>query len=411
MTRAAEPWWRAATSAQWKTLVAAQIGWMLDAMDVMLYAFALNAIKAEFGIDSATAGAVASVTLLAAAAGGMASGYLADRFGRARLLMASILVYSVFTAMTATSQSLAELVLWRGLVGLGMGGEWTAGALLVAESWPSEHRGKAIGIMQSGWAIGTMLAAGLAALLLPTLGWRWLFAIGVVPALFTAWVRRHVPEPEIWKRQRAVPIADRAALRTMFRPPLRAKTIAATAMATALLSAYWGLFTWVPSFLSSPVEKGGAGLDVVKSSGWIIAMQVGAFFGYTTFGGLSDRFGRRPVFLAFVLGAAAAVPVYGQVRDPTTLLLLGPVIGFLGHGYFSVFGALLAEIFPSSIRGTAQGLTYNTGRAASALAPMAIGALAGAFGIGSALAATAIAYLAGAVAMFFLPETRGGELE
>jgi MFS family permease len=403
-------WWREATPAQWKTLVAAQVGWMLDAMDVMLYAFAINAIKAEFHLDSATAGAVASVTLLAAAAGGMASGILADRFGRARVLMASILVYSIFTAMTATSQGLAQLVLWRGLVGLGMGGEWTAGALLVAESWPAAHRGKAIGLMQSGWAIGTMLAAGLAAFVLPVLGWRWLFAFGVVPALFTAWIRRHVPEPEIWKRQRAAPAAAREPVRAMFRAPLRAKTLAATAMATALLSAYWGLFTWVPSFLSSPAAQGGAGLDVVKSSAWIVAMQVGAFFGYTLFGGLSDRFGRRPVFLAFVLGAAALVPVYGQLRDPTTLLLLGPLIGFFGHGYFSVFGALLAEIFPSSIRGTAQGLTYNTGRAASALAPLAIGALAGTFGIGSALAATSIAYVAGAAAMLFLPETRGGEL-
>ena len=264
--------------------------------------------------------------------------------------------------------------------------------------------------MQSGWAIGYMLAAALAALVLPHFGWRWLFAIGVVPALFAAWIRRNVPEPEIWKRQRVAPAPDRAPRRAIFRPPLVRKTVAATILATALLSAYWGLFTWIPSFLASPPREGGAGLGVVKSAGWVIAMQVGAFFGYTCFGWLSDRFGRRPVFLAFVLGAAVLVPVYGHLRDPAALLILGPVIGFFGHGYFSVFGSLLAEIFPSSIRGIAQGLTYNAGRAVSALAPFMIGALAKSYGIGPALAATSFFYVAGAVTMMFLPETRGEEL-
>jgi MFS family permease len=194
-----EPWWRGITSVQWKALVAAQVGWMLDGMDVMLYAFALTAIQDEFKIDSGTAGSLFSVTLLAGAVGGTFAGVLADRYGRVRILTASIVVYSVFTALIATSQSLGQLILWRTLVGFGMGAEWTAGAVLVAETWPDEHRGKAIGLMQAGYAIGYIFAAGLAAAVLPTLGWRWLFAVGVVPALFAAWIRRSVPEPEIWR--------------------------------------------------------------------------------------------------------------------------------------------------------------------------------------------------------------------
>jgi MFS family permease len=176
----------------------------------------------------------------------------------------------------------------------------------------------------------------------------------------------------------------------------------------ACLFAYWGLFTWIPSYLSSPVSRGGAGMSVVQSSGWIVPMQIGAFFGYTLFGFLADRFGRRPVFLMFVLSAAVLVPIYGQwARHPAALMAMGPLIGFFGHGYFSVFGAMLAELFRSTIRATMQGLCYNVGRVASALAPFTIGALADRFGIGSALAFTSIFFETGGALIFLLPETKG----
>ncbi|HXG38008.1 MAG TPA: MFS transporter, partial [Bacteroidota bacterium] len=191
-------WYTTINRAQWKALFAAQFGWMLDAMDVMLYAFALTAIRKEFNLSSAEAGALASVTLVASAIGGIMFGMIADRIGRARALMYSILTYSLFTALTATSGSVAALVLWRTLVGFGMGGEWSAGSVLVSETWPAEHRGKAIGLMQSGWAIGYILAAILSALILPDYGWRVLFLFGLLPALLAAWIRRSVPEPEIW---------------------------------------------------------------------------------------------------------------------------------------------------------------------------------------------------------------------
>ncbi|MEK7379684.1 MAG: MFS transporter [Gemmatimonadota bacterium] len=384
---------------------------MLDAMDVMLYAFALGAIRTEFGLTAVQAGGLASVTLLSSAFGGIGFGVLADRYGRARMLQVAILTYSVFTALTATAGSVAMLVLWRTLVGIGLGGEWSAGSVLVAETWPSAHRGKAIGIMQSGWAVGYILAAVLAALIIPLWGWRPLFVVGILPGLLAFWIRRNVAEPAQWKPQRGERALG-AGLRAIFRPPLLGRTMVATGVATLLMFAYWGLFTWVPTFLAAPVADGGAGLGVVRSSGWIIPMQLGALGGYLSFGFLADRFGRRPVFLVFVLSSAALVPLYGQAGShPGLLLLLGPLIGFFGHGYFSVFGAMLAELYPTAIRGTAQGVCYNTGRAFSALAPMTVGAIADSQGFGSALGVTALFYVLAGVLILGLPETRGKALE
>lgn len=404
--------------AQWRVLVAAGLGWALDGLDIMLYAFALNAIRAEFGLSGPQAGALAAVTLVASAVGGALCGALADRYGRARMLIVSILVYSVFTGMTATARSVAELVLWRTLVGFGLGAEWTAGSVLVAETWPAAHRGKAIGLMQSGWALGYIAAALLAAAVIPAYGWRPLFVLGILPALLTLWIRRAVPEPELWREQRRsaerAPTATpwTATLGAIFRAPHARRTLLATSIATALLFAYWGLFTWLPSFLASPLEQGGAGLTLVRSLGWIVPMQIGAFLGYILFGVLADRWGRRPTFLVFVLASAALVPAYGLfARSPAVLFVLGPLVGFFGHGYFSLFGAWLAELYPSRLRATAQGFCYNAGRAVSALAPVAIGALADRRGIGVALASTSACYLIGAALILLLPETRGEALE
>jgi MFS family permease len=403
-------WWRDADPPARKALVAATAGWMLDAMDVMLYAFALGAIREEFGLSGGQAGALASVTLVAAAVGGIGAGALADRYGRARILRWAVLTYSIFTALTATATSVWQLVLWRTLLGLGMGGEWSAGSVLVAETWRPEHRGKAVGVMQSGWAVGYIMAAGLAALILPRFGWRPLFLVGVLPALLALWIRRNVPEPARWNPGSAGTWSVN--FRDVFGPGLLGRTLIATSIATLLLFAYWGLFTWVPTFLAAPVEQGGAGMGLVRSTGWIVPMQLGALAGYLSFGFLADRFGRRPVFLAFVLSSAVIVPIYGgAARDATLLMLLGPLVGFFGHGYFSVFGAMLAELYPTRLRATAQGFCYNAGRAVSAFAPAAIGAIADARGLGGALAFTAMFYVAAGFLIFKLPETKGRELD
>jgi len=384
----------------------AQFAWALDAMDVMLYAFALTTIRDEFHLSSAQAGAMASATLLASAAGGVLFGVLADRIGRARALVYAILIYSGFTGLTATATGVPMLLLWRTLVGIGMGGVWSAGSVLVAESWPAEHRGKAAGLMQSGWAIGYILAALLAAAVIPHWGWRPLFVAGVAPALLAVWILAGIEEPRRDAETRGH--GDAGSLRS--RATLTRMALA-TSVSSCVLFAYWGLFTWMPGYLSSPVSRGGAGLTIVQSTGWIVPMQIGSFLGYTLFGFWADRFGRRPVFLTFVLSAAVLVPIYGQWgRHPAALMLMGPLIGFFGHGYFSVFGAMLAELFPAAIRATAQGLCYNVGRAASALAPFTIGALADRFGIGTALALTSVFFAAGGALIFLLPETRVEEL-
>jgi MFS family permease len=406
------PWYRAATRQQWKSLLAAFLGWTLDAMDVVLYLMAIPTLQREFGFGKDTAGMLATVTLLTSAAGGLLFGVVADRLGRTRALMATILVYSLCSLGTATAQDLGQLVAWRALLGLGMGGEWASGAVLVSETWPAEHRLKAVGIMQSGWALGYILAALAAGALLPTLGWRWLFAAGALPALLVLWVRREVPEPAVWSGRRPGPGATTNPLAEILGRRLVGRTALAGALTASVMFAYWGLFTWLPGFLGSPVEEGGAGMSVVKSVGWIIPVQVGAFLGYLSFGFIADWIGRRPAFIAFLLGAAVLVPVYGQMAGrPEVLMALGPVLGFVGHGYFSLFGAMLGELFPTRVRATGQGFTYNVGRALSAFAPYTIGALATTEGIGSALALTSAFFVAGAVLILLVPDTRGERLE
>jgi MFS family permease len=420
-------WSRQITPTQWRALFAAQAGWMLDAMDVLLYSFALRTIQTEFQIDSATAGLLVSGTLLSSAVGGIIFGVVADYIGRTKALITTILIYSFCSAGTATAQNLWQLILWRSLLGLGMGGEWSSGAVLVSETWPAEHRGKAIGIMQSGWALGYILAAGVSAVVLPRFGWRALFLVGVLPALLTVWIRRRVAEPEVWKvaprfsfeihrrkvgANRSNSLFLKETFYEIFEPNLLRHTFIATLLTTSVLFAYWGLFTWLPGFLSKPVAQGGAGMSIVKTSGWIIPMQIGAFFGYLSFGFIADRLGRKPAFIFYLLIAAILVPIYGhKARSDTVLMILGPFLGFFGSGYFSLFGAMLAELFPTKVRATAQGFAYNAGRAVSALSPFIIGGLADIYGIGSALALTSAFFLAGTMLILFLPETRGAKLE
>lgn len=401
-------WYRDISAVQWRVLLAAQLGWMLDAMDVMLYAFALTTLQEFFQIGSDTAGLIASSTLLASAAGGIAFGVIADRVGRTRALIATILIYSFCSAATATATSLWQLILWRMLLGIGLGGEWSSGAVLVSESWPTEHRGKAIGLMQSGWALGYIAAALLSAFILPRYGWRVLFLAGVLPALLTIWIRRAVPESPVWLQGVT---SEYSSLEEIFRGELGRKTLFATLLTASVLFAYWGLFTWLPGFLSSPVEKGGAGMTIVKTAGWIIPLQIGSFFGYVSFGFIADRIGRRPAFISFLVAAALLVPCYGLMgRSQMVLMLLGPLIGFFGSGYFSLFGAMLAELYPTRVRATGQGFAYNAGRAVSALAPYFIGWVALSTGVGGALLVTSVFFLLGAILVLLLPETRGQEI-
>ena len=396
------------TREQWRTLAAAHVGYMLDAADVFLYVFALNRIRAEFSLTNGQAGMVATITLLAAAAGGIVGGALTDRLGRTRMLVYTIVVYSIGSAGTALSSGLASLVFWRAIVGLGLGGEWAAGAVLVSETWPAKHRAKAIGWMQSGWAIGYLLAAAASALILPRYGWRWLFAVGFLPAIAAVAIRRGVKEPEVWQRRTT---SAGPSYGLIFRAPLLRTTVRATALTTSVLFAYWGLFTWLPGFLSAPVSAGGAGLSILQGSTWMMPTQIGAFFGYISFGWLADRMGRRPAFALYVSVAALLTPLYGATRSESLLFLLGPFIGFFGTGFFSLFGVMLAELYPTAVRASGQGFTYSTGRGLGALAPYIVGTLADRYGLGASLAINSAFFLLGAVLVWTLPETGGVEIE
>ena len=412
------PWHRTISASQWRTLAAAKLGWMLDAMDFMLYAVALGPIRASFGIDDATAGRLATATLLASGLGGIAFGYVGDRFGRTRALRWTILIFPIASLGAATSQSIVQLALWRVVLGIGMGGEWASGAVLVSETWPAAHRNKASAIMQSGWALGYILAALLAALVIGNAAsgherWRWLFVAGVLPAFFTFWIRRHVAEPTTW-----VPPApnDRRdnPFRALVEGHLRGRTIRVTFLAIAVQFAYWGLFFWLPSFLSRPVAQGGAGMGIVGSLGWLIPVQLGAYAGYLTFGWIADSIGRRKTFVVFMIAAAIVAPLYGSLAgSPRGLMLIGPLLGYFGTGYFSMFGAFIAELFPARVRATAQGTTYNIGRMAGAAGPFTIGALATMpnVGLGLALASTSAFFLLAAALVFTLPDRSGEELE
>ncbi len=390
-------------------------------MDAMLYAFALPAIAREFRLGDAAAGGLMAVTLLSAALGGLVFGWLADRVGRARSLVLAVLLYALATAGAATASSLPNFLLWRLLLGLGLGGEWAAGATLVAESVSPARRGQALGLVQSGWALGYALAALLSSWILPRWGWRALFWVGASPALLALWIRLRVPEPAAWQalRHRRSPSVSGAVsgasaaggLRLLLQPYLLRRAGLATLLSAVLMCAYWGLFTWIPSYLATPLGRGGPGLSAVRALSFLLPMQAGAFLGYIAFGLLADRYGRRPVFSAYVLGAALAVPLFvGLVRVPAALYLVAPILGFAGHGYFSVFGALVAELFPTAIRGSAGGLCYNGGKALSALSPPLVGLLAERFGLSAALALLSLLYLLGALLIWALPETRGEAL-
>ncbi len=402
-------WWRAADVDARRALIAGTLGWMLDAFDVMLFALVLPAVIGDLGLTTAQGGLLGSVTLVAAAAGGIAFGWIADRFGRTRAMMLSVALYSVFTAACGLAGSFAVFAFCRIMLGIGMGGEWASGAALVSESWPAEHRGKALGLMQSGWAIGYAMAALVSGLVQPRFGWRAVFFVGILPAFFTIWIRRHVNEPEIWRTRRAAP-GTGGRLAAVFQGNLARLTVVLTLMNACTLFAWWGFNLWLPSYLKAPPDRGGIGLAGGVASAFVVIMQIGMWFGYVTFGFVSDRFGRKRTYVTYLLAAATLLAVYVTVRTPTLLLVLGPFVAFAATGYFSGFGAVTAEIYPTAIRATAQGFTYNTGRLVSAFAPYTVGTLAQTHGFGTALLVCSGAFLLAALFWIGIPETRGRAL-
>ncbi len=397
-----------ATPAQRRTLLAASLGWMLDAFDTMLYALVLTHVMRDLGMTKSTGGLLNTLTLLASGIGGVAFGFLADRIGRKRALMLSIITYSVCSFASGLSTSIFMLAVFRFILGLGMGGEWNTGATLVAETWPTELRAKAISIVQSSWAVGYALAALVAGVVLQFSNWRVVFFVGIFPALITLWIQKDVPESRMWKEQEAV---AKAPFSQIFRAPYTKSTFALLFLNFFCLFAWWGLFTWIPPYLSLPLEQGGRGFGIMQTTSLLLVLNlVGMLPGYLSFGWVADFLGRRKAFVTYTLIAAALVPLYAMARHPWALLVVGTVLAFFGTGYFSGSGLIGSEIFPTSVRARALGFTYNGARAMSSVAPFVIGRVGQTKGLSWAFFLCAGGFLLAAFCATQLPETKGKEL-
>ena len=408
---------RNANQAERRTLLAAALGWMLDAFDAMLYALVLAYVMRDLGISKATSGFLYTLTLLASGIGGVLFGFIADRIGRKRALMMSIVTYSVCSFASGLAQSALSLAVFRFVLGLGMGGEWNTGATLVAETWPTDLRAKAISIVQSSWAIGYALAALVAGIVLHYASWRYVFFVGILPAGIIFWIQRSVPESELWQetgrtRAATTSVPSHVTFGAIFRPPFVRPTVALLLANFFGMFAWWGMFTWLPPYLSLPVEQGGRGFGVMGTTTLLVVLNVcGMFPGYATFGWIADHLGRRRAFVLYTVTAAVLVPIYAMARRPEILLVLGIVVAFFGTGFFSGSGIIGSELFPTRVRARALGFTYNGARTMSSVAPFVIGKLGEAHGLGWAFYVCAVAFLFSALAATQLPETRGKALE
>ncbi len=303
------------------------------------------------------------------------------------------------------------LAVFRFLLGLGMGGEWNSGAALVAETWPSAWRGRALGIVQSSWAVGYALAALVAGVVLSHANWRWVFFVGVVPALVTVWIQHDVPEPEIWKAQVRKTRSERRSQNAALWRDSLPRLIALLAMNTFGMFAWWGLFTWIPAYLELPAAQGGRDFQLLGVASFLVALNLGGMLpGYLLFGILADRYGRRPMLVSYLALAAVLVPWFAAARRPANIFVAASLVAFFGTGFFTGSGIVGSELFPTAIRATALGATYNVARGLSALAPLAIGSIGQTRGLAWAFALCGVAFALASASALALPETRGVEI-
>ena len=406
--------YREMTLPERRTFWACFSGWVLDGMDFMIYPLVIGSIIALWQVDRGTAGLAVTVTLLFSAIGGWLAGYLADRIGRVRTLQFTILWFSVFSLICAFTQSFGQLMVCRALLGLGFGGEWAAGAVLIGEAIRPQFRGRAVGSVQSGWALGWGLAvlmqAALFSFVTPESAWRWMFAIGALPALLIFFLRRFVEEPAVAAEARArlAAAGDRPGLWEIFAPGIRRTTLLAALLGTGAQGGYYAISTWVPTFL-----RGERGLTVIGSSGYLAVLISGSFVGYLLGAWLADRIGRRPLFILSSIAAIVLVLVYTSLPFSNTVMLwLGFPLGIASSAYFSGMGAFFTELFPTRLRGSGQGFAYNFGRGIGALFPTLVGYLSGTVALSTAIAVFAvIAYGLLLIAALLLPETRGKVLQ
>jgi len=397
-------------SAAHKALFASAIGYAMDGFDLLILGFMLRAISGELGLSPPQAGSLVTWTLVGAVVGGILFGVLSDKYGRVRVLTWTILLFAVFTGLCALAQGYWDLLIYRTIAGLGLGGEFGIGMALVAEAWPPAKRARACSYVALGWQAGVLVAALATPLLLPAIGWRGMFLVGLIPGVIAFLVRWYVGEPQIFL-DKAKDAAQRAAVL-----PLRllVKDAATTKVSLGMLIlcavqnfGYYGVMIWLPSYLSTQFKFG-----LTQSALWTAVTILGMAIGIFAFGVFADRVGRRPALLTFQAGAFVMVLVYSQLTDATALLIGGAVMGLFVNGMLGGYGALLSELYPTEARATAENVLFNLGRGVGGFGPFVVGALATGYGFSVAIALLAVIYLIDIVAtLALIPERKGARLE
>jgi MFS family permease len=405
-------WLAELTRGERNTLIATFGGWALDGMDVMAYSFVVPTLMTTWHITGGEAGLLGTVALLISAAGGWLAGLLADRYGRVRILQLTIAWFALFTFLSGLTNSWWQLLLMRALQGLGFGGEWAVGSVLMGETIRARHRGKAVGTVQAGWAIGWGLAALCYALLFsllsPAIAWRAMFFIGILPALLVFYIRRNVPEPEAYSKTRQTIMAGQTvSFLEIFRPNLLHITALTSLVAIGAQGGYYAITTWLPTFLKTQRH-----LSVLNTGGYLAVVIAGSLAGYLISAHFADWLGRKMTLILFAVGSLATV--VGYTYSPIgnrAMLALGFPLGFFASGVFSPIGAFFTELFPNRLRGSGQGFSYSFGRAIGAIFPTLVGYLSVTMSLSHAIAVFAVAaYALMILAVVLLPETRGRDL-
>ena len=395
----------------WKALVGSAVGYAMDGFDLLILGFMLSAISADLNLTPAQSGSLVTWTLVGAVVGGIVFGALSDRYGRVRVLTWTIVLFAVFTGLCAIAQGYWDLLIYRTIAGIGLGGEFGIGMALAIEAWPAKHRAKAASYVALGWQVGVLAAALLTPVLLPHIGWRGMFVVGIFPAFVAWYLRVRLHEPEIFSQKQTALSTQKISKLESFKLLVKDKATTKVSLGIVVLTSvqnfgYYGIMIWMPNFLSKQL-----GFSLTKSGLWTAVTVCGMMAGIWIFGRLADRVGRKPSFLLFQLGAVISIITYSQLTDPTAMLVAGAFLGMFVNGMMGGYGALMAEAYPTEARATAQNVLFNLGRAVGGFGPVVVGAIVSAYSFSIAIAFLAVIYVIDMVATVFLvPELKGKEL-
>ncbi|MGA7074526.1 MFS transporter [Bradyrhizobium sp.] len=389
-----------------KALLGSAIGYAMDGFDLLILGFMLRAIASDLHLSQAQAASLVTATLIGAVLGGIGFGILSDRLGRVRILTWTIVVFAVFTGLCAFAQGYWDLLIYRTLAGVGLGGEFGIGMALVAEAWPASKRARASSYVGLGWQCGVLLAAIATPLLLPVIGWRGMFALGVFPAVAAYFIRASLHEPEVFVAK-SKDHPKESALHLLVKDTETTKlSLGMVILCSVQNFGYYGVMIWLPNYLSTRF-----GFALTQSATWTCVTLAGMALGIFMFGHIADRIGRRPAFFSYMFGAAVMVLVYSRLTDPIQLLIVGAIMGFFVNGMLGGYGALISELFPTAARATAQNVLFNIGRGIGGFGPVVVGAIAAAYSFETAIALLATLYVLDILAMWLLiPERRGAQL-